>query len=257
MKPSSKNILISLILLCACGREVKKKEHTEQDNPEYILIKKERKDVNLPDLAYSYTFDKDKETVLEEINAFSHELDRFNQENGSMKLDGVSDYVSIENHEHINPKTMITVSIWYKPDSFKGNGNNSILNKGFSSYETPFSQYALTVVGDKYPKVPGTFRFILSINGIFRSVRTQPNTWIPGEWYLLTGTYDGRKMAFYVNDALMATRSVTGKLDNYNSPLLIGKTPYKEFYTSCSIDDLKIFKRALTKDEIAELYNNR
>lgn len=253
-----KGLLTGMVLLAvSCGKSSKKEDGVTQDIPgNPAAIKKVRKDVTLPGLAYGYAFNKDEETELEEVYA-SYEPDRFNQGDGSIILDGVSDYVTIQNQKNLNPKEAITISVWYKPESFVGNGNNFILCKEFTSYEPPFVQYALTVTGDKYPTIPGTFKFLLSIDGKFNDVLSPPNAWAPGEWYLLTGTYDGKKMSLYINNRLAGTRNIEGKIDAYNTVLLIGKTPHKDFYTSGSVDDLKIFNRALTREEIAKLYKNR
>lgn len=64
-------------------------------------------------------------------------------------------------------------------------------------------------------------------------------------------------MKFYVNGKLVSQRAVTGTLDVYDTSVFIGKTPYKEYYTSGEFDDYRIFDRALTEEEVFTLYSEK
>jgi hypothetical protein len=183
--------------------------------------------------------------------------DRFNKGNSCISLDGISDFLKIHNIPQVNPQKEITISIWYKPDSYKGNGQNSLVWKAYTEYKRPFGQYYFTSVGNLYPKTPGTFRFGLSLDGKLSYLSTTANFWEPNNWYNLVGTYNGKEMKLYINGELITKRNVSGQLDIYDTDVLIGKTPHKEFYTSGLFDDFRVFDWALSQNEISILYSEK
>lgn len=244
-----------IIIVCLLFFSCKDKKKTSENNS--VKIEKVRKDISIADLIYHSAFDGIKNEGDYELYQGVYKLDRFNSNKKSLFLDGISDYGIIENNKNINPKNQMTISIWYKPDAYKGNGYNVILSKPNTEDKPQTNQYVISSIGNLYPNVPGTFKFFLTIDGKQHHVKTKPNTWLPNNWYLITATYDGSRMNLYVNGVLLAGRKVSGKIDIYNSNLFIGKTPYKEFYTSGSYDDLKIYDRALTQDEITAIYKNK
>ncbi len=183
--------------------------------------------------------------------------DRFNKDKSCLFLDGISDFIEIDNIDEINSKKALTISIWYKPDSFKGVGQNSLVWKGFEGPEAPYCQYLISATGNLYHKSPGIFKFGLSINGKFHHVKTKENAWVPDQWYNITGTYNGVKMILYVNGKSVGERKISGEVNEYNTPVLIGKTPHKEFYTSGDYDDFRFFDRALSRKEVELIYSEK
>lgn len=79
---------------------------------------------------------------------------------------------------------------------------------------------------------------------------------VPDTWYHLAATYDGAQWLLYVDGSPDGSRAETGTLSPSNSELVIGD------YTSVgsgyaydgSIDDLRIYGRALSPSEIRQLY---
>jgi hypothetical protein len=69
-------------------------------------------------------------------------------------------------------------------------------------------------------------------------------------WTHLAATYDGAALRLYVNGALASTRAMTGPITASASPLRIGgNTIWGEFFNGV-IDELRIYNRALTAQEI-------
>lgn len=244
--------LVVLILSFSCKNKNETKIEKSLETKEKV-----RKDIDLPGLTYHSKFDNVKNEGDYEIYTGEYNSDRFYAKKKALYLDGISDFGVIENHDKIKSKDQLTISIWYKPDSYKGNGYNVIIGKPGIEGKPNTNQYAITSIGNLYPSASGTYKFFLSINGVLHYVKTKSNTLVSDNWQLLTATYNGSRMDLYVNGKLLAGKKVSGKMDVYDSNLHIGKTPYKEFYTSGGYDDLMIFDRALKKDEILKLYENR
>jgi hypothetical protein len=67
----------------------------------------------------------------------------------AFSLDGVDAYIEVPNGPALNPADAISVEVWYKPTiSFFGSGNDSLVDKGYTSHTAPYYQYHLGVLGD-------------------------------------------------------------------------------------------------------------
>jgi hypothetical protein len=74
----------------------------------------------------------------------------------------------------------------------------------------------------------------------------------PGTWYFLVGTYDGSTMRFYINGQQIGSATSISLV--YGSPFAIfptGTTGGSEY----SIDDYRVYNRALSAVEVQTLYN--
>ncbi|RZN74375.1 MAG: LamG domain-containing protein [Winogradskyella sp.] len=218
---------------------------------------KERKDIKVPNLKYSSFFNGIRnETEYEEFYG-NYRNDRFNSPKQALFLDGVSDYGKIYNTEELNPKKELTIALWYKSDNFKGNGNNVILAKPNLVDKKPVYQYAITTVGPMYQKIPGTVKFFISIDGKLISLVTGANVLKPNQWQHIIGTYDGKTVKLYVDGQLTKSRPAMGIIDVYDTDLHLGVTPNSKFHTPGFYDDLKVYDRAISDDEIKTLWNNQ
>lgn len=79
-------------------------------------------------------------------------------------------------------------------------------------------------------------------------------TTVLGNWYFLVMTFDGANMTMYANDTLCATTTLTDTVDT-SGVLRIGqqKTTYNRWFNG-SIDDVRLYSKALTVSEIHALY---
>ncbi|WP_304141513.1 LamG domain-containing protein [Mesoflavibacter zeaxanthinifaciens] len=240
-------IITAAIIFTSCGK--KKDTKIKLDNDKTFV----EKEINIEDLSYQLSFDGIKsEGDYDEVVA-TYASNRFGDPKKAMSMDGLSEYAKIDNHEKINHKDEITLSIWYKPISFKGSGNNPLIAKYYSKNEAPFFQYFIGVTGNEYTKYQGSIKFALSIDGKYQYVQTKNNTLKPNQWYNITASYDGVSMKLYVNGQIVTNRAVVGKLDIYNSDLFIGKTLDSKVNTPGTYDNFMIFNRALNKQEVLEL----
>lgn len=83
-------------------------------------------------------------------------------------------------------------------------------------------------------------------------------------WYHLVGTYDGKEIRFFVDGALDSETPAAKKgellSDSPVTKLVIGNSPvqphigWPDMYFDGWLDDVKIWKRALTPAEVAQLY---
>jgi len=77
---------------------------------------------------------------------------------------------------------------------------------------------------------------------------------VPGTWYHVVATFDGRRHAFYIDGELLDTRA--GEVPGgAASPITIGGRPEHEdgMWLSGAIDDVRVYHRALTWGEVRAL----
>jgi len=79
------------------------------------------------------------------------------------------------------------------------------------------------------------------------------------KWEMYTCLYDGSNVKIYLNNTLMDTQSLSGDIDYYSTDeLWIGarKRSPSEYYFNGYIDNVMIWNRTLSADEIEAIYNN-
>ena|GEM_PF-2628017 len=174
--------------------------------------------------------------------------------NTAYQMDGISNDIIIPNSKVLDTIRRITMTAWIKPVSFYGSGNNAIVEKPYASHVNPYYQYKLGITGDQRSNLPGSFLFTLSINGNYIYVTSTSNAWTPGNWYFVAGTYDGNNMILYINGSQVANLPITGKIDSWGNDIFLGKVDNASAYTPGTFGDMRIYNRALSSTEIANLY---
>ena len=172
---------------------------------------------------------------------------RKNDSNGAYQFPGQAmNYISVPNSSDLNNDSF-TINAWVYTDKNDYN-KNYIVDKG---RDINVGTYRLGVDGvGACTKYNGT-------NGA--SVKKIPEV---RQWHMITGTVSGNKAKFHIDGKLAAENTLTTNFKcNTSDPLTIGM----HYYNGCpsgwayayygKIDDLSIFNRALSSEEIAELYD--
>ncbi len=157
----------------------------------------------------------------------------------------------------LSPAYGITLEAWYTGVDFHGTGNDPIIDRGYYSHTLPAYQYHLGVCGTQYhPPYTGGFLFSIANNDYYNILQTDPpGVWQPGPWYHVVGTWDGNKQRLYVNGLMLEERTTTGTIPDYGQPMKFGgfdNLPNKLFGT---IDEIRIYDRALNEAEILEHFH--
>ena len=72
-------------------------------------------------------------------------------------------------------------------------------------------------------------------------------------WTPVLQTWDGKTLKLYMNGVMDAQTKVAGPLATGDSPVIIGKLGVYAF--KGSMDDVRIYNRALSDDEVKALYD--
>jgi subtilisin family serine protease len=174
--------------------------------------------------------------------------------NGGLSFDGVNDYVSVADDASLRftKDSSFTICAWVKPNSTTYAGQ--IVCKMQSN-----SQHGLFTYELQWSPVNLRFDFVLSNSGNYYIDVSTPNGSVPtGGWAYATCVYQNKDIKIYLNGALKSSgyfnSNPSGAADKF---LSIGVRTYDttfENYLGGMLDDVRIYNRALSADEIWQLY---
>lgn len=97
----------------------------------------------------------------------------------------------------------------------------------------------------------------LFLNGAYKPLTG--STLVPddGQWHLITGVYDGAEMRVYLDSVLDTSQAATGTIDVIAADTFLGRLSDGGFPFIGSMDDVRIYNRALSVNEITQLYRTR
>ncbi|GJQ61868.1 MAG: hypothetical protein SCALA702_09210 [Melioribacteraceae bacterium] len=186
-------------------------------------------------------------TAADSVNNLVAQLEGASWDNGGVNgscvsFDGDDDFLSIENTAALNPSTDMTISLWLRWDIEPSTGKtyaNLISKNGENQYQIQHNnnnskfEFAVETVDGR--------KWIQSLTG------PQYN-----KWYHVVGTYSSSReeMSIFVNGVKEKTRSQEGKILPGDEPLLIGKHGEFPRHFQGSIDEVKIYNKVLSDEEI-------
>ena len=164
----------------------------------------------------------------------------------ALSFNGSSNNVLVNNSVNLNFTTSMSVSAWIKWNINPGTGvaYATIVNKNGDS------QYRL-----QHNATNTKFEFGIKTNSGDTYV-TSTTTPLIGVWYHLVGTWDGSLVKIYVNGALEQTRARTGTIPSSTFPLKIGATSLDARWFNGIIDEVSIWDRALSQEEVTQIYSS-
>ena len=174
--------------------------------------------------------------------------DRFGYQGGALEFNGSNAYISIPSSTSLeSPDSTITMSAW-------------INMFGWSKTGDPFNPVLM-----KSSSGGNAFQYRLSIGP--GGIGANFNNWNTGHvasfgfdffnWYMVTVTYDADSLRYYVNGDLISTVVFDVNMTADSRPLEIGRDVpgiTEHFYGR--IDDIRIYNRALSEEDITILYDN-
>ncbi|MCK9556226.1 alpha/beta hydrolase, partial [bacterium] len=168
----------------------------------------------------------------------------------SLNFDGLDDYVNCGNDSSLDAENQLTVEMWFKFSEIPAWWNR-LLSKGVWAADNSQTAYII-VTGKDVPKI---FFQVCQSDRTIKSVAT-PDLEV-GQWYHLAGTYKGGMMCIYLNgEPVEYTTSATGSIQTVDENLVIGaNSSYGEKFNGI-IDEVKLYNRALTEEEIEADYKS-
>jgi hypothetical protein len=195
------------------------------------------------------------------VNGATLTTDRFGNQNGAYSFDGAGNYINITNNNTLNPSS-ITICGWINSSNNAENdqaGAKAIVTKWFQ-------QINCNNIGDNY-NVQLSFLNNQSVltgytivnNQLGGAISSQTNIIGLNTWRQIAFIHDminGQRL--FVDGVQVNSNIVSGSLCNTNNDLLFGADSFNgslwRFFNG-KLDDIGIWNRALTQQEITNLYN--
>lgn len=179
----------------------------------------------------------------------------------ALEFDG-NDYIDVPHHADLAPANTMTVSAWFKPNSFNLGSMSwpTILKKTNDAEVSGFSME----IGGIYERTPSV-KFVVNSTVGNESTANYPVT--TDTWYFFAGTYEYNSTAdqstlttFFGPNFQSLQSSVTtfdGPLKHSSEDLNIGRDNWNtgsSRYFNGIIDDVRIYDEALTGAQVNDLY---
>lgn len=163
----------------------------------------------------------------------------------SLNFDGTNDYVNLGTPDVAG--SAMTISAWVRADAFVNDPR--IISKATG-------QLAADHYWSLNTSSTGFLRFRLKTGTTTTTLQSATGALTTNTWHYVAATYDGSNMRIYNNGVEVASVSKTGAIAQSNTTQAwIGANP-TDIYRPWDglIDELKIFSRAMTVDEIKAEY---
>ena len=175
--------------------------------------------------------------------------DRFGCSNSALNLNGGWTHVP---SGYYLASSEFTVSVWVYP--LKVTANSRIFD--FGNKDTAGSPFENIFFSFSNGASNNTFLWIYFSSSTILSV-TSSQTFIPGQWQFIAGTFDGAYLKLYLNGNLTATTAVHFPIPYIlRTNNFIGKSNWAiDSYSTSYLDDLRFYNKSLSQYEIIDLMN--
>lgn len=178
------------------------------------------------------------------VNGATLATDRFGNTNMAYKFDGIDDWINTKTSFDFEERT---VSVWVNADDISGSTNSTekvILSQ--NSNDLTYGMLKLKFRDNDLMLRSGGESSFYTHSG--------PSTNV---WYHIVVTRSASTVKYYLNNINLGSSSsgTSGSLTTKNDTLVIGtgRTADKQFFDG-TIDDLRIYNRELSSQEIDSLY---
>jgi len=163
----------------------------------------------------------------------------------ALSFDGVDDFIEAPDSESLNPATL-TISAWIFR---KGAGTGT-----FEGIVAKYDGYGGYLLCGESQLNRLTFYVREGVGNSKRIASDVTLTEITGKWTHVAAVFDGDKLMMWVNGIKQSQEATGGNLTNRPLSLFVGK--YSISYFNGTVDEIRIYNRALSEEEISDLYNN-
>ena len=169
----------------------------------------------------------------------------------ALEFDGFDDYVGVPYSDELAPANAITIGIWFNTSDVTQTAGALISKSEQGGFNIVYGPAGFTdyVTGN------------INIDGIYKSVALPITDITANKWHFVALTFNGTDIKIYLDGALKDSLQVSGSIAyTHDNSLMIrndagsGSSPTGDYFKG-SIDEVKIYNRALAGSEIVTHYN--
>ncbi len=170
-------------------------------------------------------------------------------------FNGTNAYISVPHNATLN-QNYVSVAAWVRHTAAAFKGWEAILAKGDTTYRLHLNGgCSISPSANGYTTA---YAFTFGFNGGCGNADLNSGVVpVAGQWYHVVGTYDGTTIKIFVNGALANSAALTTTIGTNTLPLYIAENSQATGrHWSGSIDEIKVFGRALPDNEVYSMYLN-
>lgn len=160
----------------------------------------------------------------------------------ALSLDGVDDYVAVPHSSSLAITSAVTVECWAKSATATWNNFGMLVSKRDAWILHPY-------LGTK------NLAFLVFVDGLFYGGLASLDIDLT-HWHHYVGTYDGATIRLYVDGVLVASEAKTGMIGVDTGSMFFGLDDGLARFFAGSMDEVRIYNRALSAAEVVEHYQN-
>jgi hypothetical protein len=161
----------------------------------------------------------------------------------ALQFDGVDDYVEVPSSASLSGLNTITVIAWiYPTKTTEGTIISKHDNRANREWLIYISPYYYKYVFQVFDENTDTFAEAIGIS-------VEKN-----KWTHIAGVYDNGRLQIYCNSELIASTTTNITIRATTCPVRIGNRADNARYYGGIIDDVRIYNRALSEEEIKDIY---
>ncbi|MBK7319521.1 LamG-like jellyroll fold domain-containing protein [Candidatus Villigracilis affinis] len=169
----------------------------------------------------------------------------------ALDLNGTSQYVAIPDDPTLDLTNQLTISLWIRPEQQATQDLiKKAINGGTNGYEV--------ALATNQPSSPAPSKVFVRFNQVTSgdTYRVNSITDYPFDgttWMHVAATYDGATIKLYINGVLESSLPASFTVAANNLPLTIGAQSNNSRYFMGGMDEVRVYNRSLTVDEIQAL----
>lgn len=187
--------------------------------------------------------------------------DRFGRPDSACLFDGVDDYLDIPYDSTLDCEDSISIAVWAKSDvpgtDYKEYG--AVVRMGVATEEgygiglnVNHNQYVMQLEYREHWVTPADTDQA-SLEAAILDGAVQNSSKLDTTWHFYALTFDGDSLRGYVDSIHVGTKkAIPGNITNTSFTLGMDSKAYKAFWKG-KIDDVRVYHRVLTEDEIRRL----
>lgn len=179
--------------------------------------------------------------------------DRLGNANSAYNFNGTNSYIQV--NKLVTSGQPFTWSVWFRPGSPDTNWNGSIINQGQQPVQI---SPALFINSGQAPSgLPGTISFYSYDSSEHHIYSSPRSAWDTNSWYQVVITLDAAGNSYLFVNGQVETTATNIPFGQQNSNFYIGanigQSPGQQYFSG-DIDDIRVYNRALSSNEVPQLY---